>query len=96
MAQLCRSTGGWIRLPAKEGQRSVAAAAWVRTRCATASRLSRRPVRVQRVAGSPSPFGEPGADKVDHRAGEGHGAVFAAFAFRAHPCCSGLRQRLIK
>jgi hypothetical protein len=35
----------------------------------------------QRVAGPSGPFGKPAAHDLDHRAGEGHGSVFAAFAF---------------
>src|SRR5680860_1340597 len=54
MAQLCRRTCGWIFLPARDGHRCAAVAAWVLTLSAMASRLSRRPVRVGN-SGSPAP-----------------------------------------
>jgi hypothetical protein len=56
----------------------------VRTRSATvAAEPSAGAGAEQWVAGSPGAFGEPNLDQVDHRAAEGHGAVFAAFAFAA-------------
>ena len=48
-----------------------------------AAEPSAGPGAEQRVAGPPGPFGKPAADDLDHRAGEGDGSVFAAFAFAA-------------
>ena len=94
MAQLCLRTCGWICLPSRDGHSCVAVTAWVLTRRATASRLSRRPVRggEQRVARAAG-----GVRPARHSAGTRLGLVerdrsllsALAFAEDAGACAEG-------
>ncbi len=71
-------------LVASEGQRCTAVAAWVLTRCSTASRLRRRPVRVGNSGSWLSiSFGEPGREDCLGDACERNGALSTSFPFAA-------------
>ena len=83
MAQLCRRTCGWTRLPG-QGRASLRGGRGVGAdpqRDGVAAEPSAGPGGEQRVAGRPArSVSQPLHDACD-RAGEGHGSLFAAFAF---------------
>jgi hypothetical protein len=93
MAQLCLSTCGWTRLSSSDAHCCAAVVTWVATRRSTASRLSRRPVRVGNSGSSgwPARSASQTPDRLGLR-GEWDGALLASLALDVDVAAAGVER----